>query len=142
MNVTFINIKFINSNFTGNGRAIWNNYAGTKITIINSTFRNNTVVENSVIYSRADDLNICGYTFAHNNVTNIVHANQRLNSVISNCNFINNERTSIRTYHVNYMVIINCNFINNTVYSDGGAILTGASKENLTIYYVISLKIM
>ncbi|KZX16302.1 putative outer membrane protein pmp12 precursor [Methanobrevibacter cuticularis] len=71
LNVTFINITFINGKITGNGGAVSNIYNDTTMTFINCRFINNTasgsgiLPQGGAIYSLGN-LNVIGSTFINN----------------------------------------------------------------------------
>ncbi|KZX11122.1 DUF11 domain-containing protein [Methanobrevibacter filiformis] len=138
LNVTFLNITFVNSKLTGtnnNGSAIYVN-TNSLVTIINSNFINNSAYSGGAIYNVATNLSIINSTFKNNNASYSGGAilNTGINFTILNSNFINNSAINgggaVNNTGANFTVN-NSNFTNNTaVY--GGAMRTGG------IYNLIS----
>ena len=150
LNVTFINITFINGNAYGNGGAILNPYNNTSMSFINCIFDNNNITNDTVmttghggaIYNSGKNLTIINSTFINNNAALSGGAIKidSMNVIISNNNFTSNNARdggaiSIDTYS-NNVTISNNDFINNTAYADGAIQIKGVyvtiSNNNFT----------
>jgi len=94
LNVTFINITFINGySGTANRGAILNNYQATQMTIMNCIFFNNTGVNGGAISNIGARMNISNTIF-NNNASQrggaIICGGDAKDVSISNCSFSNN----------------------------------------------------
>ena len=134
LNVTFINITFINGYVPSeNGAAISNgisNATTTSITLINCTFIDNVAEEGGAIYNWGSNLNVFNSTFIGNNATSGVGGaihNYGSNVQVDKSNFINNSADdgggAIYNHMGNNFSVTNSNFRGNEANtSDGGAI--------------------
>jgi len=140
LNVKFINIIFINGNYTGNGGAIYNSNSGTKLTFINCEFKNNTASSyGGAIYNGGNNLQLENCTFTNNKAS---HAgaiyNQGNNFIVIDSAFENNIANTgdyyggaiFDAWNTNSS-LTNCIFTNNTA-GWGGAIFY-YEKNNVTI---------
>ena len=130
INVTFINITFINGKNTGSGGAIGNSYASTMMTFINCSFINNSADNyGGAINNVGNNLTVENCIFINNNVTRDDYSggairNQGNNLTVINSTFINNEADeggAIFDMGYNFTVT-NSTFTNNTARGYGGAI--------------------
>jgi hypothetical protein len=137
LNVTFINIKFINAKSL-EGSAIYNPYEGTILTIINSTFTNNsaTGVNGGAIYNSAPNFIIIGSNFTDNSAFSaggaIFNSVSGVNFNVIDSNFINNKAVNggaIFNRALNFTVS-NSNFTNNEAATDNQNSGVGAAIFN------------
>jgi predicted outer membrane repeat protein len=132
LNVTFINITFINGKVAGSGGAIYNNYTATTMTFINCTFTNNTITgtgnTGGAVYNNGPNLSVSGSNFINNTATSDGGAirNIGVNMSVSGSTFINNKAGrdggAIESYNSANLRVSNSNFINNAATGIGGAI--------------------
>ncbi len=66
VNVVFMNLTFANAYTTGNGGAIYNNYANSTITFLNCTFLNNTANQGGAIYNTGTGFSVSNSIFTDN----------------------------------------------------------------------------
>ena len=138
-NSWIINCSFINNTGLDYNPCI-NIFADEKVSILNSTFENNSASE--LISSRYDDSSVfisnCNFTDNEGSfiegIVNITKSNfinntgpmglisSRGYNNISECNFINNTGDGVISLHGWNNNISNCVFINNSAYYAGGAI--------------------
>ncbi len=149
LNVTFINITFLNGNSSGG--AIYCDHANlfdiSEMNIINCIFKNNNGSAGGAIDIGADKLSIINSEFINNTASIqggaiVFGYNHDAYSIIiiKNSNFINNSAFAgsggaIITYpniQDQDMIISDCNFINNTAGGNGGAIHTQTNYTSIT----------
>ena len=135
-NITFINIVFINGNYSSGGAIYNNNYAN--ISFINCKFINNIATSNGgAIYNRGNNFSLINCTFSNNEAyeggaiyDNGASSFSLINSTFSN-NIARHYGGAIFNYYGSNFTVINTNFTNNTA-TWGGAIF-GWLKHNVTI---------
>ncbi|MCL2156623.1 MAG: right-handed parallel beta-helix repeat-containing protein [Methanobrevibacter sp.] len=163
LNLTFINITFINGNITGNGGAIYVGYGGTRLTLIDCVFDNNTAYSGGAVYNSGNNFSVLNCTFT-NNTINYIEAyggavyNSGNNFSVINSTFTNNKAVcngtdpsfdgafggAIYSYYNNNFSATNCNFTNNTASSNNvlyygsyvpayGGAVYGSSSSNNTL---------
>jgi len=146
LNVSFINITFINGRNVNNGGAINNGWSNTFMTFINCTFINNTAVAGwgGAIYNNGNgSMMIDNCNFTNNTVLNntsgvggAIHNKGAVN--ITNSKFTNNKALDGGAINNlgNNVNITNCKFINNSATLHGGAIYNhwGGSANNVIIF--------
>ncbi len=135
LNVTFINLTFLNGNTTANGGAIYNNYAGTIITFINCTFTNNTGNLGGAIYNVGNNISIDNSSFINNNAGVGASIRNSGNSInIINSHFENNSGTASTGgvwSNGNFTLVINSTFNNNTGISGGAININGGNNSSI-----------
>lgn len=124
LNVTFINMTFINAYGYRNGGAITAGYGNTTLNFVDCVFINNSIDRDN---STSQTNGIGGAIYFINS-----------NATIINCDFINNianilnECSGGAIYaHSSNLTIIGSNFINNNAFS-GGAIASYATNLNIS----------
>ncbi|MCL2156941.1 MAG: hypothetical protein FWH54_02845 [Methanobrevibacter sp.] len=133
LNVTFINITFLNGNVADNGGAIYNNYADTTMTFIACSFINNTVIPptatdryGGAIFNRGYNFSVYNCTFIGNNASSggAINNENGVNCSVVNSIFIGNNAdvggAITNDEGVNFSVVNSIFSGNNAI--DGGAI--------------------
>ncbi len=138
MNVTFINLTFLNGYTNNNGGAIYNIYANSTIKLMNCTFINNSVTTFAgAIYNIGDNMGIYDCKIINSSTFNSRAGaiyNSGNNMIISGCEFTNISANNFSGTTSSYggaiynngtnMAIYDCNFTNTIAYNHGGAIYT------------------
>ncbi|MDR2966612.1 MAG: Ig-like domain repeat protein [Methanobacteriaceae archaeon] len=137
LNITFINITFINGYSTGHGAAIYNPYNNGFLNITNCSFVNNHGNHGGAIITLGNTF-IQGSTFMNNFANNSGAAIHIFDAsfIIDNCTFKNNHANNhggAIDIQGSNCLISNSNFINNDASNGGGAIW--CNRDNLAIKY-------
>ena len=134
-NITLKNLVFVNVTFTGFGGAI--NSLGHNLTIINSTFENNTAFYGAAISTSANNLKLINSTFANNKAMGDggVIYNTGNNLTLINSTFANNkamDNGGVIYNTGNNLAVINSTFNKNNAGKSGGAIYNSGSRAVLS----------
>jgi hypothetical protein len=125
LNVTFINITFINASATSlKGSVIINSYKNTNLTIINCSFINNSYIDyaknGAIINNNGNNMFVSSCNFINNSLISEnggVIYNNGTNVTVTNCNFTNNTAVgtvfSCSITNIGNMTVISCNFDDN-----------------------------
>lgn len=136
INVTFINITFMDGNSPTNGGAIYNQYLGTIMTFINCTFVDNKASGyGGAIYNNGSNLNVYESNFTTNSANNggAIY-NNGSNGFIYGSNFTNNNGGIAGAAIFNDGIDLNIsssNFNSNHA-NEGGAILNNATNMKIS----------
>lgn len=144
IDVTFINITFINKFSDISLATIWNDNSSATMTFINCSFTNNTGTPgsmgmNAIVIYTLGNLTVINSTFTDNKAVNLPPiAILNGNLTVINSSFTNNAgKLGGAIYNEggsnhNTVTIINSNFTNNTATLNGGAIYNDGGNLDIT----------